>query len=209
MNKPVNERAETLLSADARAIQALARAQASMGKALKDSNNPHFKSKYADLASVRAAAVPALNENGFAVIQVDGRDGEGADFVETVFAHDSGHQFQTRIYLRGQLGDMQKYGSAATYARRYGLMHLSGLAPEDDDGNAASQAVVASAQRDDDRITEREFIHLRDRIEAEGVDLPKMLNFFGVRTLPELPSSRYVEAVKMLDARKKAGASND
>ncbi len=120
------------------AIKALAKAQSEMGKAMKDSKNPHFNSKYADLSSVRDACVPALNDNGFAVIQTNGSDAEG-EFVKTIFAHESGGFFETPIRLRIGKNDMQGYGSAMTYARRFGLMSLAGLAPEDDDGNAAAK----------------------------------------------------------------------
>jgi len=120
------------------AIKALIKAQTEMGKALKDTKNPFFKSKYADLTSVMAAVMPALSANGFAMIQPDGMDDRGV-YVETIFMHESGEKFSTRIYLTIGKGDMQGYGSAQTYARRYGLMGLAGVAPEDDDGNHASE----------------------------------------------------------------------
>ena len=65
---------------------ALAAAQANMGKALKQTTNPHFKRKYADLGSVMDACLPALNEAGIAVIQPAGEDETGR-YVETVFIH--------------------------------------------------------------------------------------------------------------------------
>lgn len=119
------------------AIKALVAAQLNMGKALKSASNPHFKSKYADLSSVRDACFPALNANGFAIMQPSGVD-EVGEYVETIFLHETGVSFTTRVYLKIGKGDMQGYGSAITYARRYGLLSLSGLAPEDDDGNAAA-----------------------------------------------------------------------
>jgi len=119
---------------------ALASAQAKMGKALKSANNPHFKSKYADLASVTEACMPALNESGIAVIQPTGEDETGR-YVETMLIHGpSGEVLKCRVPLIVQKNDMQGYGSAVTYARRYGLMSMSGIAPEDDDGNDAAKA---------------------------------------------------------------------
>ena len=117
---------------------ALASAQMAMGPALKDSTNPAFKSKYADLASVMAACMPALNANGIAVIQPTIDDENGARFVKTILAHISGETLECRVPLIVSKNDMQGYGSAVTYARRYGLMGMAGIAPEDDDGNAAS-----------------------------------------------------------------------
>lgn len=119
---------------------ALAKAQAEMGKALKQSNNPHFKSKYADLANVMDACLPSLNAVGIAVIQPTGEDEHGR-FVETVLIHgESGERLTCRVPLIVAKNDMQGYGSAVTYGRRYGLMAMAGIAPEDDDGNAASKA---------------------------------------------------------------------
>ena len=126
---------------------ALAAAQIGMGKALKQSSNPHLKSKYADLGSVMDACLPALNEAGIAVIQPAGEDETGR-FVETVFIHgESGEKLSCRVPLIVGKNDMQGYGSAVTYARRYGLMAMAGIAPEDDDGHAASQSAPQQQQR--------------------------------------------------------------
>lgn len=118
---------------------ALAAAQMQMGKALKDTSNPHFKSKYADLASVMDACMNALNSNGICVYQPT-VDDETGRYVETILGHVSGETLRCRVPLIVQKNDMQGYGSAVTYARRYGLMSMAGIAPEDDDGNAAAKA---------------------------------------------------------------------
>ena len=119
---------------------ALAKAQSEMGKALKDANNPHFKSKYADLSSVTGACMPALNANGIAVIQPF-YDDESGRYVKTIMIHGaSGETLECRVPLIVAKNDMQGFGSAATYARRYGLMAMTGIAPEDDDGNAAAKS---------------------------------------------------------------------
>lgn len=120
--------------------KALATAQSKMGRALKQADNPHFRSKYADLGAVMDACLPALNEAGIAVIQPL-HDSEFGRTVKTVFIHSSGETLETAIPLIVGKGDMQGLGSAITYARRYGLMTLAGIAPEDDDGNAASASV--------------------------------------------------------------------
>jgi hypothetical protein len=117
------------------AIKALVKAQKAMGAVLKNASNPHLKSKYADLGSVLDACQSALHDNGFAIMQPCGKDQEGA-YVETVLAHESGERFSSRVYLVIGKQDMQGVGSAITYARRYGLLGMAGLAPEDDDGEA-------------------------------------------------------------------------
>lgn len=124
---------------EAGAVAALVQAQSTMGAALKKSNNPHFKSKYADLSAVQDACFDALHGAGFAVFQPSGRDEHGM-YVDTVFLHTSGERFESRVYLVVDKNNMQGVGSAITYARRYGLMGLAGIAPEDDDGNAAAKA---------------------------------------------------------------------
>ncbi len=125
---------------------ALVAAQMEMGKALKQSNNPHFRSKYADLGNVMDACIPALNKAGIAVIQPT-VDDENGRYVETVLIHgESEEQLKCRVPLIVQKNDMQGYGSAVTYARRYGLMTMAGIAPEDDDGNAAAKAAPAKKQ---------------------------------------------------------------
>ena len=98
-------------------FHALAAAQAQMGKAIKDSTNPAFRSRYADLASVMDACLPALNANGVAVYQPTIDDDTGR-FVETILAHESGETIRCRVPLIVQKNDMQGYGSAVTYARR-------------------------------------------------------------------------------------------
>lgn len=116
---------------------ALAAAQAEMSRAKKSVKNPHFKSKYADLDSVCDAAMGALNRHGIAVVQPLQKDGDDWCVV-TRFVHgESGETIETPMPLLLAKRDMQGLGSAITYARRYGLMTLAMIAPEDDDGNAA------------------------------------------------------------------------
>lgn len=131
---------------------ALAKAQAEMGKALKDSVNPAFRSKYADLGNVMDACLPALNKHGIAVIQPFHTDDLGNRFVKTVFIHESGETLDCAIPLIVSKADMQGLGSATTYARRYGLMAMAGIAPEDDDGNAAAAAAPKKGDATQDLV---------------------------------------------------------
>jgi hypothetical protein len=117
---------------------ALVKAQSGYGRALKSSENPHFRSAYADLASVVEAVTPSLNANGIAFMQRS-IPSEGGVTIETVFIHVSGETMSGGpFHVPVQKKDAQGYGSALTYARRYSLMAATGIAPEDDDGNAAS-----------------------------------------------------------------------
>ncbi len=118
---------------------AMAKAQAEIKAALKDSKNPHFKSSYADLTSVWDACRTALTKNGLSVVQVPNFEGDEV-WLETRLLHASGESISGRYPLRPQQQTPQGYGSALTYARRYSLAAMVGVvADEDDDGNAASQ----------------------------------------------------------------------
>lgn len=118
---------------------ALVKAQKAFGPALKTNTNPAFRSKYADLSACVEAVIDALNSNGIALIQKTHRDDCGVT-VETIFVHESGEEISSGcLHVPASKQDPQGYGSALTYARRYSLMAACGIAPEDDDGNAASK----------------------------------------------------------------------
>jgi hypothetical protein len=121
---------------------ALVKAQKAFGPALKSSTNPHFKSRYADLSACVEAVIEGLNEAGIALIQRTSEDMNGVT-VETVFIHESGEILECgKLHVPASKQDPQGYGSALTYARRYSLMAACGIAPEDDDGNAATRRTV-------------------------------------------------------------------
>lgn len=113
-------------------------AKREFGPALKTNNNPAFRSKYADLGACLEAVDEALLNNGIALIQETSEDDTGVT-VETVFIHESGQERRCgKLHVPASKQDPQGYGSALTYARRYSVMAACGIAPEDDDGNAAS-----------------------------------------------------------------------
>lgn len=111
----------------------------------KASTNPAFRSKYADLAGVVEAVVPALNEHGIGVLQFPGNDGDKVA-ITTELLHESGSSVRATLKLTPTKGDPQGVGSAITYGRRYSLLAATGAAPEDDDGNAASQSRSAPSE---------------------------------------------------------------
>jgi len=121
---------------------AFIKAKRAFGPALKDKTNPAFRSKYADLGACIDAVEPALLDNGIAFIQETFDDATGVT-VETVFLHESGESIRCgRLHVPAAKQDPQGFGSALTYARRYSLMTACGIAPEDDDGNAAAKSQV-------------------------------------------------------------------
>ena len=108
--------------------------------ALKDKTNPAFRSKYADLGACIEAVNDAFLSNGIAMYQ-ETFEVEHGVMVETVFLHESGECIRSgKLHVPAMKQDPQGYGSALTYARRYSLMAACGIAPEDDDGNAAVKA---------------------------------------------------------------------
>lgn len=119
--------------------KAFVAAQKGFAPALKTSTNPHFKSKYADLAACVEAVIDSLNANGIALVQHT-HECDGGVMVETVFLHESGESMSGgKLFVPASKHDAQGYGSALTYARRYSIQAACGIAPEDDDGNAATK----------------------------------------------------------------------
>lgn len=125
---------------------AMAKAQGAMRNASKDKVNPHFKSKYADLASVLDACREALATNGIAVLQPVTTCADGVR-VTTMLLHSSGEWMKCHCVMPVAQRTPQGIGSAITYGRRYGLAAMVGVAAdEDDDGNAASAGGGQQAQ---------------------------------------------------------------
>ena len=133
---------------------ALVKAQKAFGPALKSSNNPHFKSRYADLATCVEAVIDALNNNGIALIQKSYDCVDGI-MIETVFVHESGEMLETGI-LRFPLMKNDPQGAMAclTYARRGSLMAACGIAPEDDDGNSASRRTEIKSNVNESQVAD-------------------------------------------------------
>jgi hypothetical protein len=121
---------------------ALVKAQTKIKAALKDSTNPHFRSKYADLSSVVDAVKSPLLECGISFLQ-GVQDAEGGVAVETMLLHTSGEWISSTLRIPAVKQDAQGYGSAITYGRRYGLQAMCGVPAEDDDGNAATASTAA------------------------------------------------------------------
>jgi len=119
---------------------ALSIVQGKMSHAVKDSANPFFKSKYADLESVWDACRSLLAENGLAVMQFPGlyTDHDKSMSLTTVISHKSGEYLNQEMSVPVTKADAQGAGSALTYMRRYALAAVVGVVQADDDGNAAS-----------------------------------------------------------------------
>lgn len=116
---------------------ALLKAQSEMSNAKKGAVNPFFKSKYADLNSIREAVIPTLNANGITVLQpivhVDGKN-----FVKTILLHETGEMLESLTEIvYNKINDAQAQGSGISYARRYSLQSFVCVGADDDDGQKA------------------------------------------------------------------------
>jgi hypothetical protein len=118
---------------------ALSKAQGAISGAKRDADNPFFKSKYADLASCWEAIRDPFAKNGLSLVQFPkpGTADPPSVLIETILMHESGEWLADTLEIPVTKNDAQGVGSAITYGRRYGLCAAAGVAPEDDDANAA------------------------------------------------------------------------
>lgn len=196
---------------------ALVKAQQAFGPALKTASNPHFRSKYADLSACVEAVIDALHQNGIALLQQTHECDSGV-MVETVFLHESGETYSAgKLHVPASKQDAQAYGSALTYARRYSLMAACGIAPEDDDGNAAfaasnpapaksapakssKAAASAPAVSGPELLTEEEVANVTALAEEIGKPLADICKAYKVGSLNFIPRSAYSKIVARLES---------
>lgn len=167
---------------------ALSKAQASITGALKDSANPFFKSKYADLASCWDACRKPLTDNGLAVIQTI-EAGEARAVLVTTLCHASGEWIKSYCPILTKDDSPQALGSAITYARRYALAAMVGLAQIDDDAEAAQGRHKVSAPQNPELLA-------KIAATATAEELSKLYN-----AVPQDVREAHIEVFK---ARKKA-----
>lgn len=166
-------------------------AQKDFNPAIKDATNPHFRSKYADLAACVNAVIDALNKNGIGLVQKTHECDTGV-IVETVFVHESGETMDCgRLHVPAGKHDPQGYGAALTYARRYSLMSACGIAPEDDDGNAASKPVTAE-----------QAANIQALADEVGKPIKEILDYFKVKKVEQIPAAQYHGIINTLEKKR-------
>lgn len=181
---------------------AMAKAQGSIENAAKDAANPFFRSKYADLASCWDACRKSLSENGLAVIQLPRTEGATVT-ITTILTHSSGQFISEDLTMtsKRQLKDgggweivdnPQGLGSTITYARRYSLCAMVGVAPEDDDGNAGSGR---GSQQAANEVAARKIAESQPKATADE-DIPEELR--SIFTLIRKDRKNIPEAYKTL-----------
>lgn len=154
--------------------KALAKAQGEMEAAKKDSANPFFNSHYADLASVRDAIREPFAKNGLAVAQIPASVAtDGTVRLSTMLMHASGEWIAGDLTMKAIKNDPQAIGSCLTYARRYALSAITGVATEDDDaegatGRGATQAAPKPAPKPAQPVSSPSQPHDGGVVEVEG-----------------------------------------
>lgn len=175
---------------------ALAKAQSEVENAVKGSTNPHFKSKYADLAEVLNTVRPVFAANGLSIIQIPSFDGAMAS-VTTCLAHAKGGTITGVSSCVPAKTDAQGIGAATTYLRRYSLASVCGVAQEDDDGQSAAHTKTRIA------ISPLQVAALQVRLEVLQVDEEAFCKFLGVDKMEEITIDKMAIATKSLDAKQK------
>jgi hypothetical protein len=186
---------------------ALAKAQGSITGARKDSANPFFKSKYADLASCWDACRKPLSENGLAVIQIPE---VGIEFITimTLLVHESGQWIRSRLPMKPKDFSPQSVGSTITYGRRYALAAMVGLAQTDDDAEAAQQR---EPEPDTTKVREyaKRFQEALDVSEQSVLDIHHEMNEdqeFYRAVWGQIPSGARRQLKEVIDRSKKEAA---
>lgn len=199
-------------------IKAFVAAQKEMKSALKESDNPFFKSKYADLASIDSACRFALNTNNIAISQQIDFEGD-VDFVRTELLHVSGEKLTSRCRIINLKKDSQGLGSSISYMRRYSLAAICGVVTEDDDGYAADDKQVPkgntfitnSTVDSKEKCTEPQAKMIYAKLTAKGYVGPevaawilKTFNYVDNRDVPYNRVNDVVAAIDKLSIKKQA-----
>lgn len=183
-------------------LGALAVALPELEGAKKNAANPHFKSKYADLGSVIDAIQPVA-AHGIWFIQMTHENEGGAD-VETIFIG-HGEQFSAgRVFVPASKRDAHGFGSALTYARRYGLQTAFGLSTEDDDGNAAVKSPKAEKA---EVIGDSDWALITQLVQSTDTDAGKVCGAYGVDSLRGLSTVQFKDLKAVLEKRLKDAAA--
>lgn len=173
---------------------AMAAAFGELEAATKSANNPHFKSKYADIGAVIDAIKPALIRHGLFFTQHPEPSERGV-CVETMLHHASGESISLgKLFVPANKQDAQGFGSALTYARRYALVTAFGVPTEDDDGNAATKA-------SNQTISDEQLVRLQSLIQATSSNVQAFCQRLKVDRLDALPATKFSDALELLETK--------
>lgn len=171
-------------------FSAMSKAQSEINVAVKASNNPFFKSSYANLQSIIEASRPALCKHGLSVLQQIVVDGD-KDYLVTMLCHSSGQWISSQMRICPQKQDVQSLGSYITYLRRYSYAALVGVydGHEDDDGN---DAMPTNTQM---YATPDQLKRIAGYTKENAELLQSIFKGYGIKDLSQL---KEIDAVKLL-----------
>lgn len=176
----------------------LAKMQGEVENATKGSLNPHFKSRYADLAEILNTIRPVMAANGLSVIQSPSFDGVRVS-VTTTICHSSGGYVSGEISCVPAKHDGQGVGAATTYLRRYALAAFAGVAQEDDDGQSATTTQRAAYPK----ITPEQVSSIKSDLEELAIDEAAFLKHYSVTTIADITSDKMPLIAKAFAAKRK------
>lgn len=176
--------------------EAFCAAQSEIGVARKNTSNPFFNSKYADLKECFNACSDALNRHGIHISQPTMLEGD-LFVIRTILTHTSGESMQDFgvpiVGWREAKNPAQAFGSGQTYARRYGLCGMVGIAPADDDAQSLTQTEKPKL------LDQGQIYEITTLIKQRDCDIKAMFTHLGVKTVSEIPSSRFAQLKKQLE----------
>jgi len=187
---------------------ALAKAQADIALADRDSENPYFKSKYANLASFIQASRPALTKNGLSLSHRIEINDDGQNILVCTLGHSSGQYTESRMRILPPKNDIQSFGSYVTYLRRYSYAALCGLADSDDDGEVAvaetretfaKGTALNTKYNPKEQSIETLSREQIDEMEYELAEYPDIaedvLDKLRIQSIADIPKSKYRAAI--------------
>ena len=192
---------------------ALAKAQAEMRIAGLSSENPYFKSRYADLADVVRASRPALTKYGLSVIHQILPNEDGASILHCILCHSSGQFIRTSMRILPVKNDIQSLGSCITYLKRYTYAAICGVisSEDDDDGEIVMADVREETKKGtsfNTKYNPKEEPHItitREQLEeleyelAEYTDITEMvLSGLKIHALADMPKSKFMTAINRI-----------
>lgn len=180
---------------------ALAKAQHAVENATKGSVNPHFKSKYADLAEVLNTVRPVFSSFGLSIVQNPSFDGALVS-VTTALCHEGGGYITAVASCVPAKADGQGVGASTTYLRRISIAAVCGVAQEDDDGQSAVNPAKPTPVTDV-RATDEEASVIKFRVEELNIDEEAFCRHLSIRSISTIPKSKLKQAHAALDAKQR------
>jgi len=180
--------------------KALAKAQGQVENASKASVNPHFKSKYADLAEVLNTVRPIFSSCGLSFVQMPSFL-DGIVSVETMLVHESGEWISEAASSPITKQDAQGVGSAITYLRRYSLAAFAGIAQEDDDANASvgkPQQKQVAAPLSEAVITDEQVQAIRGLLHVAQLNESEFVAQGGYQSAEQIYAKDFPKVVRIL-----------